>query len=152
RRLDATFDERFVYSQVPAWRADERSVIDLLTVNHEGRLAVIEIKAAEDPQLPLQGTDYWLRGEQGRLGNDVEKRGLFQGVAIADRSPLLYLVAPRLRFHRTFETVAQCVSPRIEAYRIGVNANWREGVKVHTRERINDCGLRIGEWGMGSGE
>jgi hypothetical protein len=137
RRLDATFDDRFVYSQIPAWRADERSVIDLLTVNHEGRLAVIEIKAAEDPQLPLQGTDYWLRVEQGRLRNEFKKRGLFEGVAIADQSPLLYLVAPRLRFHRTFATVARCVSPRIEAYRIGVNTNWREGVKVHTRERIN---------------
>ncbi|HZF39602.1 MAG TPA: hypothetical protein VE715_12315 [Blastocatellia bacterium] len=137
RRLDATFDERFVYSQIPAWRADERSVIDLLTVNHEGRLAVIEIKAAEDPQLPLQGTDYWLRVEQARLRNEFKKRGLFEGVDIADLSPLLYLVAPRLRFHRTFATVARCVSPRIEAYRIGVNTNWREGVKVHTRERIN---------------
>src|SRR5499426_2188871 len=148
RRLDATFDERFVYSQIPAWRADERSVIDLLTVNHDGRLAVIEIKAAEDPQLPLQGTDYWLRVEQGRLRNEFKKRGLFEGVAIADRSPLLYLVAPRLRFHRTFQTVAQCVSPRIEAYRIGVNDNWREGVKVHTRESINDCGLRIADRGF----
>lgn len=135
--LDAAFDERFVYSQIPAWRADERSVIDLLTVNHEGRLAVIEIKAAEDPQLPLQGTDYWLRVEQGRLRNEFKKRGLFEGVAIADSSPLLYLVAPRLRFHRTFATVARCISQRIEAYRIGVNTNWREGVKVHTRERIN---------------
>ncbi|HEY6403844.1 MAG TPA: hypothetical protein VI479_20650, partial [Blastocatellia bacterium] len=37
RRLDPTFDERFVYSQVPAWRADDRSVIDLLTVNKKGR-------------------------------------------------------------------------------------------------------------------
>ncbi|MGH9755446.1 MAG: hypothetical protein ACREA2_21925 [Blastocatellia bacterium] len=137
RRLDPTFDERFVYSQIPAWRADERSVIDLLTINYEGRLAVIEIKAAEDPQLPLQGIDYWLRVEQGRLRNEFKKRGLFEGVAIADGSPLLYLVAPRLRFHRTFEAVARCVSPRIEAYRIGVNTNWREGVKVHTRERIN---------------
>jgi hypothetical protein len=136
-RLDATFDDRFVYSQIPAWRADERSVIDLLTVNYDGRLAVIEIKAAEDPQLPLQGTDYWLRVEQARLRNEFKKRGLFEGVAIADSSPLLYLVAPRLRFHRTFATVALCVSHRIEAYRIGVNANWREGVKVHTRERLN---------------
>jgi hypothetical protein len=108
-----------------------------LTVNHEGRLAVIEIKAAEDPQLPLQGTDYWLRVEQGRLRNEFKRRGLFEGVVIADQSPLLYLVAPRLRFHRTFATVARCVSSRIEVYRIGVNMNWREGVKVHTRERIN---------------
>ncbi|HEV2664603.1 MAG TPA: hypothetical protein VG324_06820, partial [Blastocatellia bacterium] len=75
--------------------------------------------------------------EQGRLRNEFKKRGLFEGVAIADSSPLLYLVAPRLRFHRTFTTVAQCISPHIEAYRIGINANWREGVKVHTRERIN---------------
>lgn len=137
RRLDAVFDDRFVYSQIPAWRADERSVIDLLTVNREGRLAVIEIKAAEDPQLPLQGTDYWLKVEQGRLRNEFKKRGMFEGVAIADGAPLLYLVAPRLRFHRTFATVARCISPRIEVYRIGVNTNWREGVKVHTRERIN---------------
>jgi hypothetical protein len=137
RRLDATFDDRFVYSQIPAWRGDERSVIDLLTVNHERRLAVIEIKAAEDPQLPLQGTDYWLRVEQGRLRNEFKKRGLFEGVAIADCSPLLYLVAPRLRFHRTFATVASCISTRIEAYRIGLNTNWREGLKVHTLERIN---------------
>jgi hypothetical protein len=137
-RLDASFDDRFVYSQIPAWRADERSVIDLLTINHEGRLAVIEIKAAEDPQLPLQGTDYWLRVEQGRLRNEFIKRGLFEGVAIADLPPLLYLVAPRLRFHRTFETVARCLSPRIEAWRIGVNSNWREGVKVHTRERLGN--------------
>ncbi len=136
-RLDATFDQRFVYSQIPAWRADERSVIDLLAVNRQGRLAVIEIKATEDPQLPLQGADYWLRVEQGRLRNEFKKRGMFEGVAIADEPPLLYLVAPRLRFHRTFETVAKCVSPRIEAYRIGINANWREGVRVHTRERIN---------------
>ena len=136
-RLDTTLDERFVYSQIPAWRGDERSVIDLLTVNYDGRLAVIEIKAAEDPQLPLQGTDYWLRVEQGRLRNEFKKRGLFEGVNIADKSPLLYLVAPRLRFHRTFATVASCISPRIEVYRIGINTNWREGVKVHTRERIN---------------
>src|SRR5215475_2602867 len=136
-RLDSTFDERFVYTQIPAWRADERSVIDLLTVNFEGRLAVIEIKAAEDPQLPLQGTDYWLRVEQGRLRDEFKKRGLFDGVVIADQSPLLYLVAPRLRFHRTFATVSRCISPQIEAYRIGVNTNWRQGVKVHTRERIN---------------
>jgi len=136
-KLDATFDERFVYSQIPAWRADERSVIDLLTVNYEGRLAVIEIKAAEDPQLPLQGTDYWLRVEQGRLRNEFKKRGLFEGVVIADQSPTLYLVAPRLRFHRTFAAVARCLAPQIEAYQIGINANWREGVKVHTRERVN---------------
>lgn len=141
RALDAAFDDRFVYSQLPAWRGDERSVIDLLTVRYEAgqepRLAVIEIKASEDPQLPLQGLDYWLRVEQARLRGEFERRGLFPGIRLADQSPLLYLVAPRLRFHRTFATVARCLSPQIEAYQVGVNANWRAGVRVRSFERVN---------------
>lgn len=141
RALDAAFDDRFVYSQIPAWRGDERSVIDLLTVRYEAgqapRLAVIEIKASEDPQLPLQGLDYWLRVEQARLRGEFERRGLFSGIRLADQSPLLYLVAPRLRFHRTFAIVARCLSPQIEAYQVGVNANWRAGVRVRSFERVN---------------
>lgn len=136
--LDAGFDDRFVYSQIPAWRGDERSVIDLLTITHKGRLAVIEVKASEDAQLPLQGLDYWLRVEQARLRREFQRRGLFGGIELADQAPLLYLVAPRLRFHRTFAIVARCLSPQIEAYQVGVNANWREGVRVHTCERVND--------------
>ncbi len=137
RLLDATLDERFVYSQIPTWRADERSVIDLLAVNHEGRLVVIEIKAVEDPNLPLQGLDYWFRIEQARRRGELQRRGLFPGLELAAQPPLLYLVAPRLRFHRTFSTVARCLAPEVETYRIGLNANWRAGVQVHTRERVN---------------
>jgi len=36
-------------------------MIDVLTVTREGRLAVLELKAAEDIHLPLQGIDYWAR-------------------------------------------------------------------------------------------
>ena len=140
-QLDATLDDRYVYSQIPAWRANDRSVIDLLTVNCDGRLVVIEIKAVEDPQLPIQGTDYWLRVEQGRVSNEFKQRGLFPGVQLSGQAPLLYLIAPRLRFHRTFAVVAQCLAPQIEAYQIGINANWREGVKVHTRTRVNLPGI-----------
>ena len=138
RALDVTLDPRFVYSQVPAWIGDERSILDLLTVNHEGRLVVIELKAAEDAHLPLQGLDYWLRVEQARIRGDFARRGLFAGITLADEPPLLYLVAPRLRFHRSFRSVANCIAPDIEAYRIGLNTNWRVGVKVHTRERLRD--------------
>ena len=135
--LNTGFDDRFVYSQIPAWRSDERSVIDLLTVNHQGRLVVIEVKASEDAQLPLQGMDYWLRVEQARTRGEFDRRGLFPGIQLADQPPLLYLVAPRLRFHRTFAIVARCLSPQIEAYQVGVNANWRSGVRVRTCERVN---------------
>ncbi|HEX4946236.1 MAG TPA: hypothetical protein VFZ34_06220 [Blastocatellia bacterium] len=136
RALDVTLDPRFVYSQVPAWIGDERSILDLLTINHEGRLVVIELKAAEDAQLPLQGLDYWLRVEQARVRGEFTRRGLFAGIELADAPPLLYLVAPRLRFHRSFSLVANCIAPDIEAYRIGLNTNWREGVKVRDMERL----------------
>jgi hypothetical protein len=137
RALDANLDQAYIYSQIPSWRGDQRSVVDLLTINHENRLVVIEIKVTEDPQLPMQGLDYWLCIEQARLLGEFERRSLFTGKEIANRSPLLYLVAPQLRFHRTFAQLARCLSPQIEAYRIGVNSNWRMGVHVHSNERVN---------------
>lgn len=134
--LDATLDADFVYAQIPTWLGDERSVLDLLTINHHGRLVIIEIKAVEDMQLPLQGLDYWLRVEQARLRGEFERRRLFEGIKIADQSPLLYLVAPRLRFHRSFQVITKCFAQEIEAYQIGLNANWRSGVKVNSFEKI----------------
>jgi hypothetical protein len=136
RALDATLDPRFVYAQIPTWLGEDRSVLDLLTVNHEGRLVVIEIKAVEDAQLPLQGLDYWLRVEQARLRGEFARRGLFAGLTLADKAPLLYLVAPRLRFHRSFQLVASCFAPEVEVYRIGLNTNWRAGIKVREVERL----------------
>jgi hypothetical protein len=137
RVLDTTLDPRFVYSQIPAWRGEQRSVLDLLGVTRDGRLAVIEVKASEDSQLPMQGLDYWICVEQARLRGEFQRRGLFPGVTLAARPPLLYLVAPRLRFHRSFAVVAAGLSPEIEAYQIGINQNWRAGVLVRTRERVN---------------
>jgi hypothetical protein len=56
-RLDATS----LYSQVPAFSASDRAMIDVLTTTRDGRLAVVELKADEDIHLPLQGLDYWSR-------------------------------------------------------------------------------------------
>ncbi len=134
--LDATLDSEFVYAQIPTWLGDERSVLDLLTINHHGRLVVIEIKAVEDMQLPLQGLDYWLRVEQARLRGEFERRRLFEGIKISDQSPLLYLVAPRLRFHRSFKVLTKYFASEIEAFQIGLNTNWRSGVKVNSFEKL----------------
>jgi hypothetical protein len=135
--LDPRLDPRFVYSQVPAWRLDSRAVIDLLAIDRAGRLAVIEVKASEDAGLPLQGLDYWLRIEGARRRQELAGRGLFAGLELSDQPPRLYLVAPRLRFHRSFAAVAGCLSPNIEAWRVGVNLDWRAGLRIHCRERIN---------------
>ena len=135
--LDPRLDPRFIYSQIPTWRADERSVLDLLAVDRDGRLVVIEIKATEDAQLPLQGLDYWLRVDDARRRGEFAWRGLFPGLELADAAPRLYLVTPRLRFHRHFDLLARAISPRVEVYRLGLNAEWRRNVRVLVRERVN---------------
>ena len=50
-----------LYSQVPALSSGDRGMLDLLTLDRNGRLAVIELKADEDLHLPMQALDYWIR-------------------------------------------------------------------------------------------
>ena len=50
-----------LYTQVPALSSGDRGLLDLLTLDRNGRLAVIELKADEDLHLPLQALDYWIR-------------------------------------------------------------------------------------------
>jgi len=135
--VDPTLDQRYVYSQVPAYRGEHRSFIDLLAATREGRLVVMELKVTEDAEAVFQGLDYWLRVEWHRLRGDFERRGYFKGLKIADRAPLLYLVAPLLRFHATTRLVARAISTRVPVYRIGINEDWRGGVRVLLSERLN---------------
>jgi hypothetical protein len=53
-----------------------------------------------------------------------------------DERPLVYLVAPLLRFHRAFNLLAQSVTPEIEIYRFDINEDWRAGVRVMRREAL----------------
>ena len=59
--LDASLLSAPVYGQVPAFAGGDRGILDLLAVDHTGRLAVIELKASADLHLPLQAVDYWIR-------------------------------------------------------------------------------------------
>jgi hypothetical protein len=61
RVIDERLDGRFVYSQVPAFAASDRAMLDVLTCTLDGRFAILELKANEDIHLPLQGLDYWAR-------------------------------------------------------------------------------------------
>jgi hypothetical protein len=47
--------------QVPALSSGDRGLLDLLTIDRNGRLAVVELKADEDLHLPMQALDYWIR-------------------------------------------------------------------------------------------
>src|SRR5262249_35639250 len=68
--IDERLESESVYSQVPAFSAADRAMIDVLTLTREGRVAVVELKADEDIHLPMQGLDYWARGRwhHGRGG------------------------------------------------------------------------------------
>ena len=46
--VDERPDASSLYSQVPAFCASDRAMIDVLTITREGRLAVVELKADED--------------------------------------------------------------------------------------------------------
>lgn len=111
--------------------------IDLLALRHDGRLAVIELKVNEDREHVFQGVDYWRRVEAHRRHGHISAAKLFGDRAISDESPLVYLVAPALRFHPSFRTLARTIAPDIEIYRFDINEDWRSGVRVVRREQVN---------------
>ena len=111
--------------------------IDLLALRHDGRLAVIELKVTEDREHVFQGVDYWRRVEAHRRRGHIAAAKLFGNREISDESPLVYLVAPTLRFHPSFGTLARTIAPDIEIYRFDINEDWRSGVRVVRRERVN---------------
>ncbi len=71
----------------------DRGLLDLLTLDRNGRLAVIELKADEDLHLPLQALDYWIRVRAlnedrqsvagGRALTAFERQGYFSGAEVS---------------------------------------------------------------------
>lgn len=133
----APLHAQFRASQAPG--AATRA-IDLLALRRDGRLVVIELKVSEDRQHVLQGADYWRQVETHRRRGHITRARLFNDAVILDEPPLVYLVAPALRFHRSFRTLAQAIDPEIEIYRFEINEDWRTGVRVMRRRREQDGG------------
>jgi hypothetical protein len=111
--------------------------IDMLALRHDGRLAVIELKVSEDREHVLQGVDYWQRVEAHRRRGHIARAKLFAERKIKNEPPLIYLVAPTLRVHPAFTTLARAIAPDIEIYRFDINEGWRAGVRVMRRIRVN---------------
>ena len=133
--LDNQFDPRFVYSQVPAFYAADRGMIDVLALTREGRLAVIELKADEDIHLPLQGIDYWSRVVWHQERDEFHKFGYFAGREISGQSPLLVLVAPALHVHPATDILLRYISPQIDWMLLGIDERWRKGLRAVFRKR-----------------
>ncbi|HYL12984.1 MAG TPA: hypothetical protein VEV41_08105 [Terriglobales bacterium] len=91
--IDEPLDPTDVYSQVPAFSASDRAMIDVLRTTRDGRLAVIELKAEEDIHLPLQGSDYWARVNWHHVRGEFQRYGYFPNRELSREPPLLFLVA-----------------------------------------------------------
>lgn len=133
----APLHAQFRTSHGGAFGASGARPIDLLALRYDGRLAVIELKVSEDREHVFQGVDYWRRVEAHRRRGHISAAKLFGEREISDESPLVYLVAPALRFHPSFATLARTIASDIEVYRFDINEDWRAGVRVVRRERVN---------------
>lgn len=111
--------------------------VDLLALRRDGRLAVIELKVSEAREHVLQGADYWQRVEAHRRRGHIARAKLFGDRRIKNQPPLVYLVAPTLRVHPAFNALAHSIAPDIEIYRFDINEDWRAGVRVMRRMRVN---------------
>ena len=124
----------FLYTQVPAFTAGDRGVVDLLGVTRSGRLAILELKANEDIHLVLQAADYWLRVRWHQQQDDIQRYGYFPGVELRPDPPLLFLVAPAIRFHPATTVILRHISNEIEVARVGLAENWRQRLRVAFRQ------------------
>jgi hypothetical protein len=140
-----------MYTQVPALSTGDRGMLDLLTLDRNGRLAVIELKADEDLQLALQALDYWIRVRAlnadrqpvvgsggGRALSAFERQGYFAGAEVSELPPRLLLAGPALRIHPANEPVLRYFSPQVEWELLAVGEHWRRELKVVFRKRWSD--------------
>ena len=132
--LDSRLDGLHVYSQVPAFAACDRAMIDVLTTTRDARLAVVELKADEDIHLPLQGLDYWARVRWHHQRREFQQFGYFAGRELSQADPLLFLVAPALRIHPTTDQILKYLSPEIDWTLLAIDERWRDGIRVIFRK------------------
>jgi hypothetical protein len=159
RWLEAQFRERLgeilpalradlIYTQVPALSGGNRGILDLLTLDRDGRLVVLELKADEDLQLPMQALDYWIRvralnadrkEDEHRAGTGAvsafERMGYFNGAKVSAANPRIILAAPALRVHPSNETVLRYLSAEVEWELLAVGEHWRRDLTVVFRKR-----------------
>ena len=138
--IDERLETESLYSQVPAFSAADRAMIDVLTLTRDGRLAVVELKADEDIHLPLQGLDYWARVQWHHGRGEFLKFGYFGGRELSAEAPLLFLVAPALHVHPATDVILRYLSAEIEWALVGIDERWREGVRVVFRKRAERVG------------
>ena len=133
-RIDIALDPAHICEQVFAQVAGQHGVLDLLCVTRTRRLAIVELKATENLDLLLQAADYWSRIRWHQQQGDFARYGYFPGIELQPMPPLVYLVAPALRFHPTTDILRRYLSRDMEIIRVGLAETWRQGLRVMFRQ------------------
>ena len=133
-RIDISLDPEHVHEQVFAQVAGQHGILDLLCVTRNRRLAILELKATENVDLPLQAADYWSRIRWHHSQGDFARYGYFPGIELQPAPPLVYLIAPALRFHPTTDILQRYLSHDMEIIRVGLAESWRRGLRVMFRQ------------------
>ena len=138
-----------IYSQVPALSSSDRGMLDILTIDRNGRLVVMELKANEDLHLPMQSLDYWIRvralsadrptSTDGKTLSAFERNSYFDGAPVSPLPPRLLLAAPALRIHPANEPVLRYLSPEIEWELIALSEHWRQELSIVFRKRSDSA-------------
>lgn len=136
QRLEPDFQPNWTYRQVPVYRGTGRSVMDVLSLTADNRLAVIEIKAADHDALLFQALDYWERVREGLQNGAFQRSGYFSGVRLRPDPPWLILVTPLFRFHRNLRVLAGFLDRSIPIRMAEWNIRWRREWRVIRRTRI----------------
>jgi len=132
--LDPNLGSGPVYSQLFASVPASRTLLDLVTVTRQARLAILELKADDDLHLPLQALDYWARIRMLHRSGEIARRGYFPGVELSHDDPMLYCVAPALHIHPANEAVLHAFAPSVPWELIAVDERWREQCRVLLRK------------------
>lgn len=130
RRNIKLLDNNLVLSPVHQQFRTGADKVDLLALRKDGRLIVIELKTQPDAQMVFQAADYWRKIELQRRKGSLQKAKIFGDLEIADKTSLVFLVAPTLSFHYHFDFLAKTIAPEVEIYRFDLNEKWRENLKV----------------------
>jgi hypothetical protein len=76
----------------PLYRAHaggQHGILRLLTVTSAKRLAILELKATENPQLPLQAADDWVRVRCHQAQGGLARCGYFPGLQLQTAPPIV---------------------------------------------------------------
>lgn len=97
-QIDFTLDPNHVCEQVIAKSGGQHSILDLLTITRANRLAILELKAIENPELPPQAADYWERIRRHQAQGDLARYGYFPGLYLQSAPPIVIWLYPLFVF------------------------------------------------------